>query len=80
VSAIDAVISDFISGATEWLTPENEPDHWDIVEGQGSLLHASFAGVTLGLLHGSPSRMRWCCVTSRRASTCGACRTRRCRT
>ncbi|TEW54710.1 DUF1611 domain-containing protein [Psychromonas sp. RZ22] len=51
--SIDAVVADFIAGAVETITPENDADHWDVIEGQGSLFHASFSGVTAGLIHGS---------------------------
>jgi uncharacterized NAD-dependent epimerase/dehydratase family protein len=50
---IDAVVSDFVSGAAEVLSPDNDADHWDVIEGQGSLFHPGYAAVTLGLLHGS---------------------------
>jgi uncharacterized NAD-dependent epimerase/dehydratase family protein len=49
---LDAIPADFMAGAVEWISPDNDPDHWDLIEGQGSLFHVSFSGVTLALIHG----------------------------
>ncbi|MEI9997485.1 MAG: N-acetyltransferase DgcN [Rhizomicrobium sp.] len=58
---LDGVISDFVAGAAEALSPANNPDHWDVIEGQASVLHPSYGGVTLGLVHGSqPDKMVLC--------------------
>jgi hypothetical protein len=48
---LDAVIADFMAGSIEYLTPDNDDDHWDIIEGQGSLFHVSYSGVTMALIH-----------------------------
>ncbi|GAB5413037.1 MAG: DUF1611 domain-containing protein [Congregibacter sp.] len=50
---IDCIVSDFVAGAAELLSPANEPSHWDVIEGQGGLMHPGYAAVSLGLLMGS---------------------------
>ena len=50
---MDAVVSDFLSGAAEILSPDNDDDHWDVIEGQGGLFHPGYSSVSTGLLIGS---------------------------
>ena len=58
---IDAVVADFVAGAAELLSPPAAAGHIDVIEGQGSIFHPSYAAVSLGLLHGSqPDRFVVC--------------------
>jgi uncharacterized NAD-dependent epimerase/dehydratase family protein len=63
---MDAVVADFAAGAAELLSPYADPDHWDVIEGQGSILHPAYSSVSLALLHGSqPDVVVVCHDTSR---------------
>jgi uncharacterized NAD-dependent epimerase/dehydratase family protein len=68
---MDAVVADFAAGAAEILSPAAAENHWDVIEGQGSILHPAYAGVSLALLHGSQPDVFVVCHDPTRACLLG---------
>lgn len=68
---IDAVVADFVSGAAETLSPDAPQAHWDVIEGQGAILHPGYAAVSMGLLMGSQPDAIVVCTDATRTTISG---------